>query len=91
VVNVVVSKLKRFKANELGDVAAMIERDLVSHAQLVARFQSVLSARVRDEEHCRRQALGAAQRSMVLAAAVRPFGAAPMRSGRSLKMRYDAG
>jgi hypothetical protein len=23
--------------------------------------------------------------------AVRPFGAAPMRSGRSLKMRYDAG
>ncbi|MEY4514776.1 MAG: hypothetical protein RLZZ450_6898 [Pseudomonadota bacterium] len=38
-------------------------------SDVLAGYYGVLSARVRDEEHCRRQALGAAQRSMVLAAA----------------------
>jgi hypothetical protein len=42
VVDVVVSKLKRFSANDIGDVAAMIERDLVPHAELVARFQNAI-------------------------------------------------
>ncbi len=38
VVDVVVSKLKRFHANDQNDVKAMIDRDRVPHDQLVARF-----------------------------------------------------
>lgn len=38
VVDVVVSKLKRFNANDVGDVTAMIAQDLVPHGELVARF-----------------------------------------------------
>lgn len=42
VVDVVVSKLKRFSANDKSDIAAMIERDLVPHSELVARFSSAV-------------------------------------------------
>jgi len=38
IVDVVVSKLKRFSASDLGDIAAMIERGHVAHGDLVARF-----------------------------------------------------
>jgi hypothetical protein len=40
VVDVVVSKLKRFHADDQSDVKAMIDRDLVPHALLVDRFRS---------------------------------------------------
>ncbi len=40
VVDVVVSKLKRFSANDRSDIAAMIERELVPHSELVKRFSS---------------------------------------------------
>jgi hypothetical protein len=42
VVDVVVSKLKRFNANDQSDIDAMIERDLVPHARLIARFRSAV-------------------------------------------------
>jgi len=42
VVDVVVSKLKRFGENDRGDIDAMIERGLVSHASLVERFESAI-------------------------------------------------
>jgi hypothetical protein len=42
VVDVVVSKLKRFSANDRSDIAAMIERDLVPHDLLVSRFSSAV-------------------------------------------------
>jgi hypothetical protein len=42
VVDVVVSKLKRFGENDRSDIAAMIERELVPHAQLVERFMSAV-------------------------------------------------
>lgn len=42
VVDVVVSKLKRFHANDQSDVKAMIDRDLVPHDRLVARFRSAV-------------------------------------------------
>ena len=35
VVDIVVSKLKRFHANDQGDIDAMVERDLVTHARLL--------------------------------------------------------
>lgn len=40
VVDVIVSKLKRFNANDVSDADAMIKLGLVDHAELVARFQS---------------------------------------------------
>lgn len=40
VVDVVVSKLKRFHANDQSDVHAMIQRDLVPHEELISRFHS---------------------------------------------------
>ncbi len=40
VVDVVVSKFKRFHANDQSDVLAMIELDLVPHDHLVERFKS---------------------------------------------------
>lgn len=42
VVDVVVSKLKRFSANDQADIDAMIQRGLVSHGALVARFRSAV-------------------------------------------------
>ncbi len=42
VVDVVVSKLKRFNANDRDDVAAMIELDLVPHGHLVQRFRDAV-------------------------------------------------
>lgn len=40
ITDVVVSKLKRFHDNDKADIKAMIERDLVEHANLVERFLS---------------------------------------------------
>lgn len=40
IVDVVVSKLKRFSANDLSDIDAMIGRGLVPHVRLVERFTS---------------------------------------------------
>lgn len=40
VVDVVVSKLKRFNANDRSDAAEMIKRRVVPHGQLIERFQS---------------------------------------------------
>lgn len=40
VIDVVVSKLKPFRARDLGDIAAMIELGLVPHATLLARFKT---------------------------------------------------
>jgi len=42
VVDVVVSKLKRFNANDRDDVAAMVELDLVPHGRLVRRFRDAV-------------------------------------------------
>ncbi len=42
IVDVVVSKLKRFHANDQSDIAQMVDRDLVSHAKLVTRFLSAV-------------------------------------------------
>jgi hypothetical protein len=42
VVDVVVSKLKRFSANDRSDIGAMIDLDLVPHARLLERFRSAL-------------------------------------------------
>jgi hypothetical protein len=39
VVDVAVSKLKRFHANDQADIGAMIARGLVSHERLVERFR----------------------------------------------------
>lgn len=40
VIDIVVSKLKRFHGNDRSDIDAMIQLGLVPHAQLVERFQS---------------------------------------------------
>jgi hypothetical protein len=42
VVDVVVSKLKRLNANDLADIAAMVDLDLVSHQALIHRFRSAV-------------------------------------------------
>lgn len=42
VVDVVVSKLKRFDARDRIDIAAMVDRGLVDHARLLARFQAAV-------------------------------------------------
>jgi hypothetical protein len=44
VIDLVVSKLKRFHANDRGDVQAMIDRELVPHDRLVARFCAAVDA-----------------------------------------------
>lgn len=44
VVDVVVSKLKRFHANDQSDIAAMIELDMVPHHRLIERFRSAVEA-----------------------------------------------
>lgn len=42
VIDVVVSKLKRFHGNDLRDIEAMIDRNLVPHALLIERFKSAV-------------------------------------------------
>ncbi|HEX5660845.1 MAG TPA: DUF6036 family nucleotidyltransferase [Polyangiales bacterium] len=42
VVDVVVSKLKRFSANDVSDISAMIDLEHVPHMRLVDRFRSAL-------------------------------------------------
>lgn len=42
IVDVVVSKLKRFGANDQSDIDAMIERGLVPHEQLIDRFRAAV-------------------------------------------------
>ena len=42
VVDVVVSKLKRFHANDRDDVEAMVDRELVPHERLVARLRDAV-------------------------------------------------
>lgn len=42
VVDVVVSKLKRFHADDRGDIEAMVELELVPHARLVERFREAV-------------------------------------------------
>jgi hypothetical protein len=44
VVDVVVSKLKRLNDNDLADIAAMIDLDLVPHRLLLERFRSAVDA-----------------------------------------------
>jgi hypothetical protein len=39
VVDVIVSKLKRFNANDVSDIEAMVDRDLVPHDALIDRFR----------------------------------------------------
>ncbi len=42
VVDVVVSKLKRFSPNDVSDIRAMTEKGLVEHRRLIERFQSAV-------------------------------------------------
>jgi uncharacterized nucleotidyltransferase DUF6036 len=42
VVDVVVSKLKRFHANDQADIDAMVERGLVPHERLIDRFRAAV-------------------------------------------------
>lgn len=42
------SKLKRFNANDRDDIRAMVERGLVPHGALVARFEDAIDANVMD-------------------------------------------
>ena len=48
VVDVVVSKLKRFNGNDRDDIAAMIDLGLVSHAALVGCFEEAVDANSMD-------------------------------------------
>lgn len=48
VVDVVVSKLKRFSANDQTDIDTMIQRGLVSHDELIARFRSAVDVFICD-------------------------------------------
>jgi len=48
IIDVVVSKLMRFHANDRDDVKEMIARDLVPHDQLVSRFRSAVDVRSGD-------------------------------------------
>jgi hypothetical protein len=40
ITDVVVSKLKRFNGNDIADIQAMLDRDLVAHSMLLDRFRS---------------------------------------------------
>jgi hypothetical protein len=44
VVDVVVSKLKRFNPNDASDIEAMIDRHLVPHDKLILRFKSAVES-----------------------------------------------
>ena len=48
VVDVVVSKLKRFSANDRDDIDAMVEKKLVSHNNLISRFESAVDVYAMD-------------------------------------------
>lgn len=48
VVDVVVSKLKRFNANDESDIDAMIERGLVPHDRLIERFRAAVDVFIGD-------------------------------------------
>ncbi len=48
VVDVVVSKLKRFNGNDRNDIEAMIDMGLVAHASLVACFEEAIDANSMD-------------------------------------------
>ena len=48
VVDVVVSKLKRFHAYDLQDIDAMVERGLVDHALLIERFREAVDGYLMD-------------------------------------------
>jgi len=48
VVDVVVSKLKRFNSNDQSDIDAMIERELVPHERLIDRFRAAVDAFIGD-------------------------------------------
>lgn len=43
-VDVVVSKLKRFNANDISDIEAMVDREMVPHPSLIDRFRSAADA-----------------------------------------------
>ena len=56
-VDIVVSKLKRLHGNDLRDIEAMVDLDLVPHAVLIERFRSavdyfLLDARAEDLPKC---------------------------------------
>lgn len=42
VVDVVLSKLKRFNTDDVGDIRAMAARELIDHKRLVARFEAAV-------------------------------------------------
>jgi hypothetical protein len=44
IVDVVVSKLKRFNPNDVSDIHAMVDRDLVDHGRLIQRFEAAADA-----------------------------------------------
>jgi hypothetical protein len=46
VVDVVVSKLRRFHADDISDIEAMIEQGLVSHPELISRFEAAVDFHV---------------------------------------------
>jgi hypothetical protein len=48
VVDVVVSKLARFHADDRGDIDAMVKRGLVPHARFVSRFRDAVDERSTD-------------------------------------------
>jgi hypothetical protein len=48
VTDVVVSKLKRFSASDVGDVRAMVEKDLVDRRRLVERFRLAVDTYLMD-------------------------------------------
>jgi hypothetical protein len=48
VVDVVVSKLARFHSDDRSDIEAMIDRDMVSHERLVARFREAVDYHLGD-------------------------------------------
>jgi hypothetical protein len=48
VLDVAVSKLARFKASDVADIRAVVERGLISHGAFVGRFKEVLVAHCMD-------------------------------------------
>lgn len=48
VLDVAVSKLARFKASDVNDIRAVVERNLISHPAFLARFKAVLNAHSMD-------------------------------------------
>jgi hypothetical protein len=44
IVDVVVSKLKRFNTNDGNDIQVMVDKDLVDHSKLIKRFHAAIDA-----------------------------------------------